>query len=401
VLRGAKIDGRVALPSHHSPLPEGSITFEGLPAPGPWAVVVRTRATVLPLVSYEPRARMDGGRLVSPVPLPTWLTGPVEVFAVDLSNAIERVMAPLLMEDPLDTAPLGERRPLIYVHGKDNHDLTDDHHHDSKITIWRGIRNHPDYASLLKIYKPYLYQYPTYRSTRDNGGDLVRLVEERLGAQGPGRIVVIGHSMGGLVLRQAMSQRGFGEKVGLAITSSSPHHGTIAASLVYANGRVGERIGPFWTLVLRYGASGEPDTPGLRDLAWDNFDGGITSADELRYGLPVNRELARFNADWPFKDKLVCLMGNIHNLLGHSTFFGLIDEMFRRGQESWGSRYGNADPLVTLDSGSFAGAQVRDRVSFENFDHEQIIVHPKAVAAIYRYLKGEAITGIAERIGRN
>lgn len=391
VLAAVKITGRVKLAHERAVLPEGLVSFAARARPPMQTVVVRTRALSMRLAGYEPRARVADGRVSAPVPLPTWLSGPVEAFLVDWSGSIEEVTQSELVEDPQDQEPLGSRRPLVLVHGKDNHDLTENYHHGAKLETFAKIRAALAPAGVLAHYKPYFFMYPSYRSTAQNGRALVEAVRAKLGPLAHGRLVAVAHSMGGLVLRHAMATGGFALTVGLAITTSTPHHGAIAASLLYANAHLSERLGALGTLVLRYGGRDEPDTPGLRSLAWDDFDGGITPEEEARYGALVNRELAAFNATWAHGDKLVTLAGDVSTLLGGATFFGIKDEVYRRTQGAWLPRYGNADPMVYRESGIFAGANVRERVLFSDFDHEEIVSHPRAIATLMRLLKGRAL----------
>jgi pimeloyl-ACP methyl ester carboxylesterase len=387
VLAGVKVTGRVPLASERAALTEAQVTFAAASRSPYRTVVVRTRALAVRLAGYEPRAHVEDGRVVAPVPLPTWLSGPVELFLVDYSGSVEQVTSAELVEDPHDTEPLGTRRPLVFIHGKDNHDLTETYHHEAKLAPFAKLRP----AAPRNLYKPYFYMYPSYRSTAENGRALVSAVRSKLGDLPADRLVAVAHSMGGLVLRHAMATGDFARTVGLAVTTSSPHHGALAASLLFANARLSERLGALGTLVLRYGGQGEPDTPGLKSLAWDNFDGGITPEEEARYGVRVNRELAAFNASWPHGERLVVMMGDVRTLLGGSQFFGVKNELYRLTQAAWAPRYGNADPMVYFASGVFEGAAVRERVVFTDFDHEEIMGHPKAVAALVRRLVGHAV----------
>lgn len=389
LLGAVRVTGRVPLASSRSAYAEGEVRFATSARLTHACVVVRTGAGPLRLAAYEPRSRIEDGAVVAPVPLPTWLSGPVEAYLVDTSSSIEQVTVPELEADPLDTAPCGTRRPLILIHGKDNHDLTEATHHEAKRETFAKLRAAPGYKSLFLRFKPYFYLYPSYRSPVENGAALARLVRERFGAR-PG-LVAVAHSMGGLVLRRALSEPGFFAATALGITSSSPHHGALASSLIFANGRLSEKLGSLATLLIRFGSSGEPDTPGLRAVAWDGADGSITAADEARYGVLVNRELAAFNAGWTAHAKLVTVMGDVTSLVGHGPVFGVKDEAYRRVQAAWAPKFGNCDPMVCFASGTFEGAPVAGRVVFEGFDHRQIIGHPTAIAAILELVRGAAV----------
>ena len=375
-------------------LREGVVAFSGLPAGRHWGVLVRTQVDGWPLSGFEARAHLEpDGRLLAPVPLPFRLTGPVEAFAVDTTASVERLTAPILMEDPLDADPIGDRWPLIFIPGKSNqNDQTADHYEEGKILVWREIRAHPGYAQLRRRYKPYIYMYPTYRSFADSAADLVRLVREHCGDLSTRHVALVAQSLGGPVARHAMTTDHFGDRVCRIITISSPHHGTVGASLRYANERISERLGPIYTLVLRFGQAIEPDTPCLRDLAWDGYDGGITAADQQRYGVLLNATVAQYNATWPYDDRLVCLASDITgNLLGHGMAWGVPQELYRRGVAAWLPRYGNADPIVPHGSATDEGHALLERIELTNVDHEQLIFHPRVVAAVYRHLTEAAL----------
>lgn len=391
IVSGVRISGEVPLRSEKAPLLEGRLSFATKSRSKAQTVVVRTKALRFTLTAYEPRAELAGGTVDAPVPLPSWLTGPVEVFLVDHENSIEQVADARLIEDPRDGAPLGERRPLILVHGKDNHDLNEDYHHDAKLKPFLGLRGSPEYARLRTLYKPYFFQYPSYRSAAENGRELVRLARQAFGTQRE-RIAILAHSMGGLVSRRALATDGFADEVSQVITTSSPHHGAIASSLIFANGRISEKLGAFATLLLRFGKSGEPDTPGLRSVAWDNFDGGISAQDVALCAPLVNAELAAFNASFTHSGKLVTMMGDVRNLLWSHGIAGVKDEAYRKVQGAWGEKYANADPMVAHVSGIFEGASVKARVVFDNFNHEAIIGSKKAVSAIMRLLQGDRLS---------
>lgn len=83
VLAGVKVTGRVPLASERAALTEAQVSFATASRSPHRTVVVRTRALPVRLAGYEPRARVEPDRVVAPVPLPTWLSGPVELFLVD------------------------------------------------------------------------------------------------------------------------------------------------------------------------------------------------------------------------------------------------------------------------------------------------------------------------------
>jgi hypothetical protein len=130
-----------------------------------------------------------------------------------------------------------------------------------KLGIWdafRGISTHLDrdsgeplnpnsaedttqlatsFGKLADRYRLFAFTYPSYHRIPENGQELAR----QLGVAFPdaGSIVLVAHSMGGLVSRYAMNApfggeaaRGLlGNKVAHLVTLATPHHGSLGESL--------------------------------------------------------------------------------------------------------------------------------------------------------------------------
>ena len=126
---------------------------------------------------------------------------------------------------PLDPAALGAtapRRLLLLVHGlcmSDGGWLRQGHDHGAMLAAALGMA--PVYAS-----------YNSGRHISDNGADLARALDQ-LVQQWPvplDELIVIGHSMGGLVARSAIAQahsagQAWPHKLGKLVFLGTPHHG--------------------------------------------------------------------------------------------------------------------------------------------------------------------------------
>ncbi|MBI3893150.1 MAG: hypothetical protein HY303_16650 [Candidatus Wallbacteria bacterium] len=370
----------------------GSLTLEGAPT-GPEALVALVRLGEAPGPRGERLPEASGflaataaqGRLTAEVPLMTGLSTAETFTLVDLSQSREWKQKPELRETPEDPAPLGGRHPVILIHGIESRENPEgDVEQGGKVKTWDKLRASPRYAALRQRCKFYIYLYPTYRSVAQNGTDLVQLVEEKIGlAHLPSSsVLIVAHSMGGLVSRHAMRTAGFGEKVRTLVTLATPHHGTPASSILYANWGLHKKIGWFWTLLLKGSrAVGYPDTPGLRSLWWDNLDGGIPQLDQREYAVAVSAETAHFNQTEPNSAKLVCLMGDIRSLAGHGALGSA--EIVRQGIERYEARYKDVDPQVPKMSGTFAGALVHASKTYPDVDHNQIPADATVLADLF------------------
>jgi len=70
---------------------------------------------------------------------------------------------------------------------------------------------------------------PTFGSIETFAQHVARRVDEILAETGESKVILIGHSMGGLVSRCYVQRHGGVDKVSKIITLGSPHHGTVSA----------------------------------------------------------------------------------------------------------------------------------------------------------------------------
>ena len=122
-----------------------------------------------------------------------------------------------------------------------------------------------DHGAMLAQEKGYLPLYLDYNSGRaiaDNGRDLAAVLQALAARAEVEEIVVVAHSMGGLVLRSAMAHGGTGAKLSRAVFLGTPHLG---APL--------ERAGNWITTIAELNAYSAPfaqlarlRSAGIRDL---------------------------------------------------------------------------------------------------------------------------------------
>jgi len=208
---------------------------------------------------------------------------PVLAFAAlmaasTLAAALTPELAPARFNDggEVDAAALGTRLPLLLVHGL-----------GGSPEGWESfLRAYERHDAWRAAFKPYTFRYAT--SSGEVGADpaaprsitavgaalrdaLQAMFDRPAAAPASGfagkRLLVVAHSMGGLVVRSMMQEQAFrdgqrgGEKVLRLITLGTPHHGSplMDAALVLGLSTIAELSDTY---------------PGfLGQLTWTNYDG--------------------------------------------------------------------------------------------------------------------------------
>jgi pimeloyl-ACP methyl ester carboxylesterase len=219
-----------------------------------------------------------------------------------------------------------------------------------------------DYGSLLakeKGFLPLYLRYNTGRRVSQNGADLARLLDETWQACGDGvdELVLIGHSMGGLVLRSACHQGGdrpWTKAVRHAFYLGSPHLGAPLERFANVAAAVLGRVPTTATRVI--GDVLKSRSAGVKDLRYGN----LTDADWLDLDPDALLADRRVVVPW--------LPGaRHHRVVGHlvpaAPFVG--------------------DGMVTPESGSAGQADV---TVMPGLDHLALARHPKVYAFIAEQL---------------
>ena len=298
-----------------------------------------------------------------------------------------------LEADPRDTAPLGSRVPVVLVHGYDGSitALPFDSHRDHTFQTFMQSAGYRKIQDRVKFYR---FAYRPFMDLRDLGG---RFAEVLARAFPSGPILFVCHSAGGLVARYALLDARLRDRVPGIITLATPHHGSVSASILSANGNVSERLGWLDALLMKRSQKATADTPALHSLLIDNMDGHISPAALEHFHMQVNSELAQLNANDPNVGKIYAYMGDVHHLWGRYTW-GIAGELHRRALGQFDRAWASADPVVHLASGTFAQAKVAAVRVFRGRSHTELTTDPAVLASVLADLRALSRAALALRL---
>gem|GEM_PF-4293049 len=309
-----------------------------------------------------------------------------------------------------DNQPLGDRIPLILIHGWLGECSGGEQGWENVIATIK----HRGFA----LFKVYRFIYPSRRLSLEQAGRALKgAIAARPELDGR-RLLLIGHSRGGLVARTYMEFDGGGERTIKLITLATPHHGSPLASLLalvdgqLGNGRVREDlkrifglsrysdlllVGAKLTVSFGYRLIYGIAPQSFLDMRWDDYD-GLVQQDYARYSARVKEELdnlflQKLNSIPRFDHKIIAYYGYLSptaRALGwgdpQRVFYRLSGELERTlpGDFCWN------DGLIPIQSASFAGHKVTRRGPFSSMNHVDIRDHPQVLRRLMKDLRGIA-----------
>jgi len=220
------------------------------------------------------------------------------------------------------------RIPLILIHGVHGTDTTTftaiDGTTANEKTYFNNFINYFYSSGLKDRYQLYRFHYLSDQlSIKDMGQGLREWIDDFIQNKKikDGKIVIVAHSMGGLVARSYMQEQqhtnGFyatqfgGERVEKLITLATPHHGSPAAN---EDARI--TLSGTWSATLdlldeiSWGVSGPSVTEVNRsDLRWDNYNAMPAYAATAEF----NAWLSSLNSSLTYGEKIIAYYGNMIN----------------------------------------------------------------------------------------
>ena len=230
-----------------------------------------------------------------------------------------------------DGKPLGDRLPLLLVHGLNGEKL--------KAFRWTKVIDHfQTNSEFCRTYKIYLARYNTHdRLDRTKPAFRKQLLKLNAVADKPVTIVAL--SIGGNVIQESMLDDPNVEKaVRLVLTLATPFHGSplftnawMQYSLYKGTQWIGTRVRSYVAYRIYFSMHSNLSD----DLFWDNVDGRIPDIGSFSSFIPlgprgdlnlqkdVNRRLALLNADLtPDKSKFITYAAYIVNPIVNPGFLG-------------------------------------------------------------------------------
>ncbi|TAK95237.1 MAG: hypothetical protein EPO07_15690, partial [Verrucomicrobia bacterium] len=333
------------------------------------------------------------------------------IFSLSLSTVFAQIGLPLNfspLSNPLPTPqsyyldsdpniPLGDKTPLVLVHGIDLFSGTPASSADGWTNFCIWFYNTPSIRNRFKIYR-FAYQ-SNQTSVQTLGNYLAQLLNANDGfgtdQQLAGKdIVILAHSMGGLVTRRFMEEQRqtkaakWNQSALRLITLATPHHGTPAANRCdYVLNPLPDYIGALGykfkqelgTIDFAIAAAGislangifhvipSYNQPNRLDLLWDNYDGLFASGfspDEIN---PPTATLNSISSAQSYDYKIVTYAGYFADGTGHSYLSATADILAN------GLGIPN-DGIVPIDSAWFQGRVGNSQLRFfDDYDHFQMM----------------------------
>ena len=151
-----------------------------------------------------------------------------------------------------DDRPLENRTPVVLVHGWQvfQNNVINMVANHPELETWKSLRSYikQNHNESFKIFQ---FRYPSFNHVYKNGALLSEAIKTDEELKNRKDLIIIAHSMGGLVSLSAMFEHGLNKRVKKLITLATPHHGVIG---IDAEGDLGVTFTSLFDLIKK-GAS--------------------------------------------------------------------------------------------------------------------------------------------------
>lgn len=283
----------------------------------------------------------------------------------------------LFIEDVSPELSIEGRKPILLIHGWS----FDGDPAPPSGGYWDYFKDYLMNDSTLRAnFKPYYVKYWSNEVSVHDLGEALRIKIEEEGFNEQ-KIVIVAHSMGGLVARSYMTEQVFtqgaatgkqcGKLVDRLITLATPHHGSPMANGPARNAKLGFLLNlSINTLEAAVFKEVKYNEFNRVDLWWDNYDGLLNYA---AYPDEKNNWLVNLNRNITFDLKTICYTGVVD---GKFLFpeSGNLTEEYQLG--SWFMQQGFSfqnDGIVPVQSSGFEGHNIKGVRHFYEYNHADIV----------------------------
>jgi hypothetical protein len=227
-----------------------------------------------------------------------------------------------------DTQPLGDRKPLLLVHG-----LRGEYRKGYR---WdRLVKRFLGYPDFSRKYKVYLARYDS-TSTLNKSVPQFQAAVSELHAKSGKQITLMALSLGGALINESMQDPEFDRKIELVLALAAPFHGSPLFCSDWFQYSLYKNLSYPWSRLdhsIAYRLYFDRNPNLLEDLRWDNCDSNIPEVGKFRSWLPFgpsgflsvedecNFKLSKMNAtDHVDKSKFITYAGYLMNPYLMPTF---------------------------------------------------------------------------------
>ena len=263
---------------------------------------------------------------------------------------------------------------------------------------WKQVRDFLlSDPTLRKYFKPYIV---TYWSNAVPVAQLSAALRNHMQWKGlhEQKIILLAHSMGGLVSRSYMAEQSFntgiyanspcGDQVKMLLTLGTPHHGSPMANGPARDAKLNFILRALVGLVEKEAfGDNKYNMENRSDMLWDNYDNFYNLE---RYPNELNSWLMNLNNHTEYDHKMICYASWITGKL--TTSVNTMAEKYQLGAyfQKEGLNYNN-DGIVPFVSAQFDGHQVKRIRQLTNYNHQEINTGKEGNDELVQFIKTDLL----------